>query len=190
MQDEAGSHDEPLVSSWAFAQTTSSTVGPKEPSMKTDSLPLRHTLATLAYRGGKTLRGAPARVAKFRASPTTRTPAEILAHIGDLLEWGVSLADGRHVWHDSKPLAWKREVERFFALLRRFDRRLASTNPLGFPAEELFQGPIADAFTHIGQIALLRRMAGSPVRGENYFLAHIAAGRVGPRQKAPVREFD
>ncbi len=158
--------------------------------MKTDSLLLRHTLATLAYRGGKVLRGAPARVAKFRASPTTRSPAEILAHIGDLLEWGVLLADGRHVWHDSKPLAWKKEVARFFTQLRKFDRRLASGRPLGFPAEKLFQGPVADALTHIGQIALLRRMAGFPVRGENYFLAPIAAGRVGPRQKAPVREFD
>jgi hypothetical protein len=158
--------------------------------MKTDSLPLRHSLATLAYRGDKAVRGAPARVAKFRASPTTRTPAEILAHVGDLLEWGVSLANGRHVWHDSRPLTWKREVDRFFTLLRRFDRRLASGRPLGFPAEKLFQGPVADALTHIGQIALLRRMAGFPVRGENYSRAHIAAGRVGPRQKAPVREFD
>jgi hypothetical protein len=158
--------------------------------METASLPLRHSLATLAYRGGKALRGAPARIAKFRASPTTRTPAEILAHVGDLLEWGVLLADGRHVWHDSKPLAWKKEVERFFTLLRKFDRRLASGRPLGFPAEKLFQGPVADALTHIGQIALLRRMAGFPMRGENYFRAHIAAGRVGPRQKAPLREFD
>ena len=158
--------------------------------MTSDSLVLRHTLATLAYRGGKALRGAPAKIAKFRASPTTRTPVEILAHIGDLLEWGICLADGRHEWHDSKPLAWKKEVARFFALLRRFDRRLASKKPLGFPPEKLFQGPVADALTHIGQIALLRRMAGFPVRGENYFRAEIAIGRVGLKQKAPVREFE
>jgi hypothetical protein len=115
---------------------------------------------------------------------------EILAHIGDLLDWAVALADGRHVWHNSKPLAWEREVARFFAGLKKLDKRLGSRKPLGFPAERLFQGPVADALTHVGQIAMLRRMAGSPVRGENYFKAEISAGRVGRRQRSPVREFD
>jgi hypothetical protein len=158
--------------------------------MKDRSLELRMALATLAYRGGKALRGAPRDFAKFKASPTTRTPGEILAHIGDVLDWGVALANGRHLWRDSKPLAWKREVERFFAALKKFDRRLAAKKPLGFSAAKLFQGPLADGLTHIGQIALLRRMAGSPVRGENYFLAQIAAGRVGPNQRPPALEFD
>jgi hypothetical protein len=158
--------------------------------MKTKTLGLRHALATLAYRGGKAVRGAPRGFVRFKASPTTRTPAEILAHIGDLLDWGLALADGRHVWHDSKPLTWEREVERFFAALRKLDRRLASRKAVVFSAERLFQGPIADALTHVGQIAMLRRMAGSPVRGENYFKAEIAAGRVGRKQRSPVREFD
>jgi hypothetical protein len=158
--------------------------------MQSSSLALRHTLATLAYRGGKAVRGAPRGFGKFRASPTTRTPGEILAHIGDLLDWGAALADGKHVWHGSKPRDWEREVARFFSGLKKLDRRLASKKPLGFSPEKLFQGPIADALTHIGQIALLRRMAGSPVRGENYFLAEIAAGRVGRKQPAPVFEFD
>ena len=70
------------------------------------------------------------------------------------------------------------------------DRRLASDEPLGFSPEKLFQGPIADALTHVGQITLLRRMAGSPVRGENYFKAAIAVGQVGPDQPTPRREFD
>ncbi len=161
-----------------------------EADMKNSSLELRHTLATLAYRGGKAVRGAPRGFAAFRASPTTRTPGQILSHVGDLLDWGVALADGRHVWHDSKPLAWNREVARFFAGLRKLDRRLASKKPLGFSVEKIFQGPIADALTHVGQIALLRRMAGAPVRGENYSLAQIAAGRVGRKQRRAVREFD
>ena len=54
----------------------------------------------------------------------------------------------------------------------------------------MFQGPIADALTHIGQIGMMRRMAGAPVRGENYFKADIAAGRVGAEQSAPRFEFD
>jgi hypothetical protein len=110
--------------------------------------------------------------------------------MGDLFDWALHLADGKHVWRNSKPLPWEREVERFFAGLRAFDRRLASGEPLGFSAEKLFQGPVADALTHTGQIALLRRMAGAPVRGENYFRARIAAGSVGAEQEAPVVEFD
>jgi len=151
---------------------------------------LRHTLATLAYRGGKVLRDAPPEVAQYRASGSTRTPIEILAHIGDLLDWAVALADGRHEWRDPPPTTWEREVDRFYAGLTALDQRLADDEPLGFSPERLFQGPIADALTHVGQIAMLRRMAGAPVRGENYFKAAITAGQVGPDQPGPGREFD
>jgi hypothetical protein len=151
---------------------------------------LRHAVATLAYRGGKALRGASEDFASFKASPGTRTPGEILAHIGDLFDWAVALADGKHVWHNSQPLAWDREVVRFFRALKKFDRRLASRKPLGYSAEKLFQGPIADALTHVGQIAMLRRVANCPLRGENFFKAEIAAGRVGAKQKPPALEFD
>jgi hypothetical protein len=152
---------------------------------------LRHTLATLAYRGGKAVRGATDEFASFRAGESTRTPAEILAHIGDLLDWALCLArDGKHVWNDAPLRAWDEEVARFFGALRALDEYLASDAPLGFPAEELFQGPIADALTHVGQINMLRRMSGAPVRGENYFVADIEAGRVGDEQSAPRKEFD
>jgi hypothetical protein len=144
---------------------------------------LRHTVATLAYRAGRAVQGAPVDFGQFRASETTRTPGEILAHIGDLLDWARCLADGRHEWHDSAPLPWVQEVTRFFAGLDNLDKRLASGG-IGSPIDRLFQGPIADALTHIGQIAMLRRLAGSPVRGENYFKADIVAGRVGPQQSS------
>jgi hypothetical protein len=158
--------------------------------MKGNTLSLRHTLATLAYRGGKAMSRAPRSFARFKASPTTRTPLEIVTHLGDLMDWGVALADGKHVWHDSKPREWEREVDRFFVAVKKFDKRLASRKPLGCSVEGLFQGPVADALTHIGQIALLRRVAGAPVRGENYFKAEIVAGRVGKKQQRPVFEFD
>ena len=151
---------------------------------------LRHTLATLAYRGGKAVRAAPPEFGSFRAGPSTRTPAEILAHVGDLLDWGITACDGRNVWQPVPPRAWTDDVARFFAALERFDARLAQETPLGFPAEQLFQGPIADALTHVGQLALLRRLAGAPVRGENYLKAQIATGRVGAAQPNPVVEFD
>jgi hypothetical protein len=151
---------------------------------------LRHALATLAYRGGKALRGAPAGFAEYRAVPGGRTPVQILAHMGDLFDWALKLADGKHEWHDAPPLPWEQEVARFFAALEAFDRRVGSGEPFGSSAEKLFQGPIADALTHVGQIAMLRRMAGCGMRGENYFRATITAGRVGADQAAPAFEFD
>jgi hypothetical protein len=151
---------------------------------------LRHTVATVAYRAGKVLRDAPPDFAGFRPAAGVRSPVEILAHMGDLLDWAVGLAEGRSEWHDATPLPWDDEVARFFGCLRAFDGALASEQPLGFPAESIFQGPIADALTHVGQIAMLRRMAAKPIRGENYFQAGIAAGRVGPDQPQARKEFD
>ena len=151
---------------------------------------LRHTLATLAYRGGKAMRDVPAHVAAFRLSDESRSPSEILAHIGDLLDWALAIAKGEQPWKESAPLSWDRDVERFHAALQKLDDYLATDEPLGFPPEKLFQGPIADALTHVGQIAMLRRVAGAPMRGENYFKAEILAGRVGPVQQAPRVEFD
>jgi hypothetical protein len=151
---------------------------------------LRHTLATLAYRGGKVLRGVPEAVATLRVGPSTRTPVEVLAHVGDLFDWALALAEGNHLWHDSLAASWDAEVARFFAGLERLDARLAADAPLGYPAEKLFQGPIADALAHVGQIAMLRRLGGAPVRGENYFKADIVVGRVGPEQTPPRREFE
>lgn len=151
---------------------------------------LRHCVATLAYRGGKVLRSAPADFACYRASETTRTPAEILSHLGDLLDWALSMARAEETWHDSKPHTWQEGVDRFFASLTAFDDHLASDQPLGASEEQLFQGPVADALTHVGQLAMLCRMAGSPIRGENYFKAEIEKGRVGAEQTSPRMEFD
>jgi len=149
----------------------------------------RHTLATLAYRGGKAVRNAPAGFADFRGGEGLRTPGQILAHMGDLLDWALSIAVGQQKWQDSKPLPWEREVERFFAALKKFDDFLASPETVQAPFEKLFQGPVADALTHVGQIAILRRMADAPIKGENYHKADIQVGRVGADQATPKREF-
>jgi hypothetical protein len=150
---------------------------------------LRHTLATLSYRAGKSLREAPESFAAFNSGEKGRTPVQILAHMGDLFDWALSLAKGAQAWQDSTPLPWNQEVDRFFAALKAFDDILASDVPLAESPEKLFQGPIADALNHTGQINMLRRMAGCPVRGENYHRADIMAGRVGADQAKPRREF-
>jgi len=147
-------------------------------------------VATLAYRGNKAVRNAPAGFAEFRGCASSRSAGQILAHLGDLLDWGLSIAKGKQIWQISEPLSWDKETARFFGALQSFDDYLASPELLHAPAEKLLQGPVADALTHVGQIAMLRRMAGGPVKGEGYFNADIAVGRVGPDQAAPKVEFD
>lgn len=150
---------------------------------------LRHCVATVAYRGAKAIRGAPAEFADFHAAGGVRTPVQILAHVGDLYDWALSLARGKQAWKDSVPLPWQQESERFHAALKAFDDFLASADSLACPAEELFQGPIADSLTHVGQLTILRRLFGAPIRAENYARAEISAGRVGSEQSPPRREF-
>jgi hypothetical protein len=147
---------------------------------------LRHSLATLAYRGGKIIRGASDGFGDFAGAG--KTPRQILTHIGDLLEWALTLANGTRKWQNTEPLPWTREGERFFATLKAFDDYLASSEPLQAPSEKLFQGPVADALTHVGQLAMLRRMAGEPIAAENYFIAEVIVGRVGEEQALPKRK--
>lgn len=151
---------------------------------------LRHTLATVAYRGAKPLRDVPAGFGTAEIAGYPRTAGKILAHVNDLFDWALSISRGKQEWRDSAPLEWSREVERFFHAVKALDDYLASGEPLHESPARLFQGPIADALTHIGQIAMLRRLAGHPIRAENFHKAAIAAGQVGPEQPAPRREFD
>jgi hypothetical protein len=151
---------------------------------------LRHSLATISYRAGKIIRNAPQAYVDFQAGKDCRTPVQILAHIGDLFDWALAMASGKPAWHDSPPLPWPDEVQRFFDSLKRFDDFLASPEALHASPEKLFQGPLADALNHVGQLALLRRLSGTPIRGENYYKADIATGRVGKDQPSPKFEFD
>ena len=148
--------------------------------MSTDSKRdvLRHMVATVAYRGGLAVTDAPEGFAAFRAHETTRTPAEILAHIGDLLEGSLHLVKGNMVHLESAPLPWEGGVARFFSAVRELDEYLASEAPLAYPVEKFVQGPVGDALTHVGQIVMLRRMAGSPIRSAAYFTADIVAGEI------------
>jgi hypothetical protein len=148
---------------------------------------LRHTLAALAYRAARALDGAPDHFAGFAGAG--RLPVQILAHMGDLFDWALSAAVGKERWHTSQPSQWKQEKQRFFQSLGTFDAFLASGGPLQAPVERLMQGPVADALTHVGQLAMLRRLSGSPIRGENFYIAAIEAGQVGADQPAAAQPF-
>jgi hypothetical protein len=151
---------------------------------------LRHLAATLAYRAAKVLRDAPAGFGAASFGPATRRPVQIVAHMADLMTWGVSLARGEYVWQAEGSHDWDVEVHRFFDRLAALDRELAAEGPFTGSAEKLIQGPLADALTHVGQLALLRGMLGAPVRPESYARAEIVLGRVGMEQAPPGREFD
>jgi hypothetical protein len=148
---------------------------------------LRHTLATLAYRAARALNGATPEFASFDGAG--RRPEQILAHMGDLFDWALSMATGKPAWHNSTPLVWEAEKQRFFTALAAFDAALASAEPLHAPEDRLMQGPVADALTHVGQLAMLRRLAGCPCKGENFYVAAIETGRVGAEQAEPVKSF-
>ncbi|HEY1910800.1 MAG TPA: hypothetical protein VGG73_07760 [Vicinamibacterales bacterium] len=150
---------------------------------------LRHTVATVAYRGGKAVNGAPDSFASYSPDGSPRTALSILAHVGDLYDWALSQARGVEAWNNATPLDWDREVDRFFAALKRFDDFLASDAALAVAPEHLFQGAIADSLTHVGQLAMLRRLSGARMKSENYSRANIVAGRVGRDQTPPGREF-
>ena len=150
--------------------------------MDFDRRSLRHAVATLGYRAAKTMRGAPESFAVFRPGSTSKTPVEIVAHMGDLFDWALRMAQGESRWTSAPPLAWSDECARFFASLRAFDDRLASEQPIHHELARLFQGPVADALTHTGQLAMLRRLHGCPMKSESYNRADVVVGRTGPEQ--------
>lgn len=160
--------------------------------MDFDRHSLRHAVATLAYRAAKTMRGAPASFANFKIAAATKTPVEIVAHLGDLFDWGLCMARGEMKWTTATPQPWAAECARFFASLKAFDDHLASKSPIAYELSRLFQGPVADALTHVGQLAMLRRLGGAPMKGESYNRAEVVVGRIGLEQTAaePKFEFD
>jgi len=160
--------------------------------MDFDRYSLRHAVATLAYRAAKTMRGAPDTFASFKPGPTSNMPVEIVAHMGDLFDWGLRMVKGEARWTTATPQPWAAECARFFAALEAFDDYLASDAPIRAEGTRVFQGPVADALTHTGQLALLRRLHGAPMKGESYNRADVVVGRVGPEQTPadPKLEFD
>ncbi|MEJ2359191.1 MAG: hypothetical protein P8Y13_14095 [Deinococcales bacterium] len=156
---------------------------------RTDPVQLvRHQLAALAYRFQKAIRDAPLEFAAFEPGVGVRTPLAIVHHVVDVLGYLRGVLDGADpgFHHDHAQLDFAGEVAAFHAMLGALDTLLASNGNI--PLERLergLQGPISDALTHVGQLAMLRRLAGSPVRGENFYLADVRVGRTGADQPPP-----
>jgi hypothetical protein len=137
---------------------------------------LRHLLATLAYRGRKTITGAPAGFATLQAGHGIRTPVEIFSHINHLLVRSAEIIRGGAP-SSSQVASWDEECAGFLTALAELDRELASRVLSPAVEKKLLQGPLSDAMTHVGQLAMLRRWAGDPLPGERYTEAPIEAGR-------------
>jgi hypothetical protein len=148
---------------------------------------LRHFLAALAYRTQKALRGAPDDFAAFDAGGACRTPAQLVRHMTSVLGYARTFFVGGRYWPDPEP-DFASEVRRFHAMVEDVAGHLDRGDALtGTTPAQLLQGPFADAMTHAGQLALLRRLAGSPVPPENFIVARIDPGNLGPDQPAPTR---
>ena len=146
---------------------------------------LRHFLATLAYRTQKALRGAPPEYADHRVAPNARTPHELVWHMTGLMGYVVVLFRGG-VWQPDRLDTFDEEIRRFHAQLERVDELLRSEPlPAGVGPERLLQGPLADAMTHAGQLAILRRCVGDPVAPENFLRADVDVRELGPEQPPP-----
>ncbi len=156
----------------------------------TDREFIRHTLATLAYRASKTMRGVPESFAAYHPGPTSKTPIQIVSHMGDLFEWALTMVQGASKWRPAEPTTWESECRRFFEALKKFDDYLVSDLPISYDITRVFQGPVADALTHTGQLAMLRRLHGCPMKGESYARAEIIVGRVEMDQTPPDPRFE
>src|SRR4030095_5190608 len=144
-------------------------------------------LAALAYRTQKALRQAPADFGDFRAMDDVRTPTELVRHMTSVLGYARTYFIGGSYWPEPLP-SLADELTRFFAMLEKLAHHLRNGDPLlmGLTEEKLLQGPFADAMTHAGQLAMLRRLSGTPVPPENFIVADILTDRLGPDQSEPV----
>lgn len=149
---------------------------------------VRHYLAALAYRFHKAVAGAPDGFGDFAAGHGVRTPREIVHHVNGVLGYAEVIArTGEPIgWYEVPHLDWEGQVKLLHGVMGELDAALAAGGADPEQLHRLLQGPLADAMTHVGQIAMLRRMAGSPIPAENFYLADVEVGRVGADQPDPV----
>jgi hypothetical protein len=149
---------------------------------------LRHFLAAIAYRTQKALRGAPQHYPTFSAGNRVRTPLELIRHMTALLGYVRTFFQGGSYPMKPDPLpTFQQEVGRFHEMVEAVGKLLASDAKCSISTEQLLQGPFADTMTHVGQLAMLRRLADSPVAPENFIDADIRGDRLHADQPPPAR---
>jgi hypothetical protein len=147
---------------------------------------LRHFLAALAYRTQKALRDAPPEFGNFEPGSQVRSPKELVRHMTSVLGYARTHFIGGKYWPDALP-SLADEVHRFHEMLDSLSAHISAGDELAnTTVEQLLQGPFSDAMTHVGQLAMLRRLAGVPVAPENFIVANINADTLGVEQSLPV----
>ena len=158
--------------------------------MSTSRLLLKHFLAALAYRTQKALRDAPSGFGTFRAGPNVRTPHELLWHMTGLMGYARTFFRGGEFAPPPVPTL-EAEIVRFHETLGDLVSDLDDPDLRSeLTDEQLLQGPLADAMTHVGQLAMLRRLGGAPVPSENFIHAAIRTENVSANQPPPVAPDD
>jgi hypothetical protein len=146
---------------------------------------LQHFLGALAYRTQKALREAPPGFADFRAAPTARTPYELLWHMTGLIGYARTMFHGG-IFQPPRLATLDAEVARFHKNLAALSADFADPKlEARITDKQFLQGPLADAMTHAGQLAMLRRLHGAPVPSENFIFATVDAANLTPRQALP-----
>lgn len=154
--------------------------------MTSDRVLLRHFLAALAYRTQKALRDHPADFGDFRAGPNVRTPHELLWHMTGVIGYARTFMRGG-TFAPPRLATMEAEIERFHATLELLALDFADpTSAASISDEQFLHGPLADTMTHVGQLALLRRLAGAPVPSENFIYADVRAANLSATQSLPV----
>jgi len=151
---------------------------------------LQHFLAALAYRTQKALRGAPESFADFRAGTNVRTPRELLMHMTSLMGYARTLLHGGR-YEPPRVDTFSEEITRFHGMLGALlDDFADPTLEARITDQQFLQGPLADAMTHAGQLAMLRRLAGAPVASENFIYANISPRNLTENQAEPAAPDD
>lgn len=147
---------------------------------------LRHFLAVLAYRTQKVLRGAPATFSDFRPADNVRTPHELMWHMTGLIGYARTMLHGGE-YAPPRLQLFESEVARFHAVLQSLSDDFADdTLRARITDEQFLQGPLSDAMTHVGQLAMLRRLEGTPVPSENFIFAQISSDNLSAAQPLPA----
>ena len=142
-----------------------------------------HLLATIAYRARYALRGAPESFGSFQAGNEVWTPAELVRHMASVLGYARSCFEGTDRPRLDPLPDLAAEITRFHAMLEDVARHVRAGAELkGMSEEQILQGPFADALTHVGQLAMLRRLSGSPVQRESFIQAEVDPADLGPDQ--------